>query len=1063
MIDLPHKIQIPQRPHELISRPRLNALLQTSVQRKLVTLIAPAGYGKTSLLIDLANITPTRVCWYTLDMYDADPWMFLSYLTAAIDHRFPGSVAQTTQIISGQGQTLLRSAVATLMREISAIRNEVIICFDDWHLVDEVAEISDLVVQIVSRCPNSHVVLASRSYPSLPNQMLLAARRQMVCIDENQLRFYADELAAVITAECGTALSVSQAEELVKQSDGWISGVLLALQAARGNIEAVLAQHSIMSRPVQRFLAEQIFDSQPPDIQQFLCETAMLEDLTAESCNALLGRSDAGNMLERLLALRLFISEPVPGVLRYHPLFRDFLYQRLRATQPARFHALGLQVAADYARQGHWSKAFDLCSSIGDLAAARQLLHSGGENLYLHGRLETIERAFTSLPPDALDPTLLCLKAKVELDRGRTAQSQLLLEQALSHAGYVSTPQMMLLQAVLDRIAGHYEIARDHAQQVLQKTDDPALQGEALRTMGISLHRLGQTAEAITTLQRAQQIEQARGATAAVAQVQHELVVCYHAIGNLSAAEEIGRRAEVYWSTIGNQGRRALTRNSLALNQALTGRYAEAFTMAHAALRDAQDAAIPQYEVAVLSTLGDMYADLELWDRAISSYETALRIGGTAFIRSHILAAQVYVLVQQGYSARAEAVLSQLPEVVFQQQAITLLLVRAQIAASNGDYATGLVLAQQALEQARAKGVIIDQIRALMMQAWLYSCANSNDDVQTLAALHDAAKVMNRIGGHCTVAAIAAWQMQATLRRLQPVFPLARIWLEQQDQLRKAAVALAPQRATALTQHNDFLPMSIPTTLLVPTPQDDKRPVLRARYLGDNQVWIAERSLALGAGHPRDILAYLIAHPQGASRAELYRAIWCAEEPGEGSNTLSRVIYRLRSALPEGAIVTINRDRYHIDRSVLRIEADIEEFELMLDACVNDPKQVERVWKALELYQGPFLGNTESPWCMAIRSRLERRYRQALRLAAETSEQISAYQKALELFHQIVGSDPTNIAAHAGIMRSHIALGEPAQAIAQYHRLTQALDAELGLNLDPDSEPERLYHALLAV
>ena len=97
-----------------------------------------------------------------------------------------------------------------------------------------------------------------------------------------------------------------------------------------------------------------------------------------------------------------------------------------------------------------------------------------------------------------------------------------------------------------------------------------------------------------------------------------------------------------------------------------------------------------------------------------------------------------------------------------------------------------------------------------------------------------------------------------------------------------------------------------------------------------------------------------------------------------------------------------------------------------------------------------------------LRRRLERRYRQALRIAAERSLDLGHYQKAIDLFHRLVALDITNLAAHSGIMRGHIQLGEPALAITQYRILTRALNDELGIDLDPDSEPEQIYRSILA-
>ena len=615
MVELPHKIYTPQRPPELVQRPRLIEALQKIAQRKLIALVAPAGYGKTSLLIDLAHMTTLPLCWYTLDAYDADPWSFLLYLTAAVEHRFPGSTTRTTQLLRRDGQQF-SAVVETLIHELSAIAGDFVICLDDWHLVDKVTAISELVATILSRCPNSHIILAARSHPSLPNQMLLAARRQFVSINETQLRFSAEELARVIACEGICNFTPEDTEWLVTQSDGWLTGILLALQTTNGDIAAIVANRTVMSRPAHHFLAEQVLDRQPPAIQQFLIESSMLEELTVERCNTLLGRNDSWSMLEYVLSQRLFVTEIAPGVLRQHPLFRELLQQRLQLSQPEHFCALSQRMAADFSRQGQWP--------------------------------------------------------------------------------------------------------------------------------GLTL------------------------------------------------------------------------------------------------------------PIAVESSI--------------------------------------------------------------------------------------------ALGQGRA----------------------------------------------------------------------------------------------------------------------DHQPSLRANYLGADQVWIDDKSIPLGTGRARELLAYLITHPQGASRRDLYRAIWCTDEPPEDPNALNRVIYRLRAALPPGAIITINRDSYCLDRAVLRVEIDAESFERLLDHSTAEQNQMQTILKALDLYRGVFLPSVQTSWSCNVRQRLELRYRNALRQAAEQNEIHGSFAKALDLFRQLASRDTTNIAAHAGIMRCHIALQWPALAIEQYRTLRHTLDSELGIGLDPSSEPERMYQMLLA-
>jgi len=1046
-------------------------MLGNVLQQKLIALIAPAGYGKTSLLIDLVHSSTLPVCWYTLDSYDTDAWEFLRYLTAAIRRRFPEALLQTMTLIISHEQIPLQTVVTTFIREFCAIDDELLLCIDDWHCVNDVPIINDIVAQLITRCPNSHVILASRAHPALPNLMLLAARRQVTFIDEIVLRFSDEELAKVISAE-GMRMSPAQAAKLHAESEGWISGVLLALQAARGDVDAVCSSGTSISRSVQRFLAEQVFNQQPPHLQQFLCETSLLKVLTADACDAFLGRSDSWATLDMLLAQRLFISESTPGVLRYHALFCEFLQQRLYTTNPARWRELRIRMAARLMEQHQWAPAFDIFVSVGDHASAWQVLRLGGQELYLQGRLETLEHAFALLPSEMLDVALLCLRTRVALDRGRTDEAKQFIQHAAELCGEDPVSEVSHLQAVLKRVSGHYQEAHDLAQQTVRSTNDPLLLCEALRTFGTCQQRLGLPDKAITTLRQALMIAQLHHVTMVVAQVQHELAICYNGIGQFAAAEDACIQAETCWSEIGNIGRRALTRNSQALNQALTGRYREALRTLHGALEDAHNAGIPQYEAAVLSSFGDIYTELMLWERATAAYNEALEAGGTAFIRGHIHIARIGTLVHQQQYAAAGLAIEQLPEATAQQHTIMLLLLRAKLAGAIGDSESGLAYAQKALALSVSSAMLPEQIRAWATCAWLHDQKRPIDDQASADALEQAVKLCDRLGND-TVLVIESRPLRTLIQRLLPQSARARSWLIQQDLFDQIAATVSREGMGSADEPIDGIALALgqsdtsPAATLPAAAAPPANPcqILRARFLGGDNIWVSDRAFSLGHGRPREVLAYLILHPHGATRAQLYRCFWGEHYVFDDSNALSRVIYRLRAALPRGAIVTMSRDMYYLDQSVVSIDCDVEKFYALLN---NNPleqdeqRHIQAAWQAIELYRGPFLPSLDTSWCVQIRNQLERRYRHALRLVAESSEHTGIYQKALELFQQLLTYDTTNIAAHAGAMRCYIALSEPSMAIEQYRLLTRTLNDTLGIELDSASEPERLYRSILA-
>jgi ATP/maltotriose-dependent transcriptional regulator MalT len=1031
MVDFPFKITIPRRPRHLVPRPRLTELLDDIYERRLITISAPAGYGKTSLLIDFVSAgPPLPVCWYTLDRFDEDPWVFLNYLAAAIDQRFPEATCQTRALLGGDNQATLVAAASALARDIYAIGEELLIILDDWHLVDHVAEIGEIVAHLLLRAPNCRFILASRVYPSVPDMMLLAARRQMSGMDEELLRFTPDEVTAVLETDLYGAFPIEQITKLTEQSNGWITGILLTLQASRTG-------RSTMSRPLAErqlylFLAEQVLDQQPPSVREFLLDTALLDDLTPERCDSLFEREDSAAMLDTLVRNHVFITEIEAGVLRYHPLFREFLQESQRIIDPQRFRRNALRIAASYQAQQQWSQAFDLCVTAGDLQAAQRVAAAGCEYLYVRGRLESLERWFNVLPLDDLDAALIRYKSLLMLQRGRQHEAEVLAGLAEARMRPGEEPVVRLLQIELARVAGRYEQAIELAQRLRSIAQDEAQRAAALRTMGNCHQRLGRVTQAIEQLQTALEIERQRGDLYALARLQHDLGVCYEEMGQFGRAEEHYSNAEAYWSTIGNLGARAMSLNNKGVVQHLAGHYREAHESLSSALIYAHESVSTTYQATVLTSLGDLYSDLQLWEQAGKAYANARRSGGSAYIQSYLDLAEVRLLLRQRYYIAAQRTLEYISYTTASHQAGAILVLRGCCACGLGDYVEASHLSQQAIAFLEQHGVTMDLALAYLLQAQIGAATAPADSQALRAALEAADRIARQLNRDASLVA-ATLTLRDLLRLAETAgWRRATEWLQRHQDLLLAAQAIGA---------------------------NDQRPHVVVRTLGADQVLLDGQPVAIGWQKAREIFYYLLAHPDGATPDELGELIWPDLTPERSRGALKTAIYQLRAKLPRDLIELPGRQRYRINRSIAQITYDVERFMAILEA---QPVDLDALRDALDLYRGPYLAQSDSAWCDGLRADLEQRYLHALQYVAGQYERQNRHANAVVLYRRILAVDQLNEAAYAGLMRCQIAQGNRAAAIDQYHTLRRLLDSELGLDPGQASEVEQLYQQILA-
>jgi ATP/maltotriose-dependent transcriptional regulator MalT len=400
------KLHVPSPRPGFVPRPRLAARLEEGLAGGVVLVCAPAGSGKTVLLADWARCGGRPVAWLSLDAADNDPARFWRHVVAALGRARPG-----TEVAGSALGPLAPSSpiglVTALINELAGQpgEGETIVVLDDYHLIDSQQVHESLLFLLQHLPPGLRIVVSGRADPPL-RLAGLRARGQLVELRADELRFTAEEAAALLDAAVGPGLPGTAVAALVARTEGWAAGLQLAGLSLRGQADAAefVAAFSGSHRFVLDYLADEVLDGQPGQVRAFLLETSVLERLSGELCDAVTGRPGSQAMLAGIERAGLFLTplDEVRGWWRYHHLFADLLRARLAAEQPGRAVALHRAAAAWYDEHGLADDAVRHALAAGETEWAARLVERHVETLLGRSEGVTLRRWLSALPAETV-------------------------------------------------------------------------------------------------------------------------------------------------------------------------------------------------------------------------------------------------------------------------------------------------------------------------------------------------------------------------------------------------------------------------------------------------------------------------------------------------------------------------------------------------------------------------------------------------------------------------------------------------------------------------------------
>ncbi|HEU5375032.1 MAG TPA: BTAD domain-containing putative transcriptional regulator [Ktedonobacteraceae bacterium] len=1084
----------------------MSVSLADSAHYKLILIEAPAGYGKTTLLAEFAQQSSILCCWYFLDRSDTEPLTFLRTLLASLQQGFPSFGAQLASLLNaatGTGEsnfpdTFLEALLEALANETSQ-RFALLLC--NYQEVNAYPEITHLVAYLLDHLPEQGVlVLESREVPELDFASLLA-RRAMVGLGRELLRFSPQEIRSLAQVQRGRVLSEDEAERLARAFDGWITGLLLGtrlgdVQFLQRSWNDLLPREKqsvqIHAQTLFSYVVNEVFKHHQ-EVYAFLREAIIVQEMTPALCSELLGLAltEAGQRLQYLEQHGLFVTYSGVGeqaVYSCHPTLRDLLYEELRQQNLERFRQLHQRAAELLSASQRYEQAIYHALEAKRDEFAAQLIIAAAEQMLEQGQMETLQQWISAFSEETLVcyPRLLLIQADIFLRRSEVGAALPLLEHLTellsARPSTLANPEEMpLLQAELAIIHAHalnqqgqYAQAQQLCQHVLTylPADEVILRARAHLYFGSCAQFLGDLTTKITHYQKALQLWGRHTVSYLTADGHDSLAGTYAMLGHFALAEHHSARATACWEQLQNipgMVNHLITRANIKWDQ---GRFDEAEHLLQQALTLASSPPrLRCLQGYALVNLGEFYRDQGFYNRSLALTEEGLALArqlGAAYLLNYALMTLSLTYLYMGDAATASLLLSEISQTETQEgstrtyQQVLRDVAQGTIWLHQRRYSEARDLLESANAALTAIAVKREQLMVLVRLAACYLWQKR--PVKTFERLSEVERILTSVDHYeqrvCAEVRVFPHLQRAIKRRPEAASLRTLLhWPSEPGEPEPAPRNSESERSAT--------PASSPVVFLA----QPEAPRLKILALGEPGVLLDGQPITCWRmARAMELCFYLLECGQPVRKEQILAALW-GETDDRVFQTFYSTIHYLRKALGGESAIASRTGFYTLDLSTIYGEGgvwyDVAAFEEQhaLGKQALTERADELAQTAFEdmtkLYRGDYVQPFYSDWCTARRDELRRLYLDACQQLALLAWRKDKIEESAAYWQQILAIDACSEEAHTGLMRCYMRQGKRGLALRQYQYCAEMLRLEWGAV--PGATLQNLYRRLMGL